>query len=53
MIKSIINNTIQYEETKAIATNDIQYESCVYSAKIYNKTIQFVLGFHIQPEFLS
>jgi predicted NAD-dependent protein-ADP-ribosyltransferase YbiA (DUF1768 family) len=48
MIKSIINNTIQYEETKAIATNDIQYESCVYSAKIYNKTIQFVLGL---PQF--
>ena len=44
MIVSNINNTIKYEETKAIATNDIEVESSIYNAKIYNKTIQFVLG---------
>ena len=44
MVVSNINNTIKYEETKAIASNDIDVESSIYSAKIYNKTIQFVLG---------
>jgi hypothetical protein len=44
MVVSNINNTIKYEETKAIASNDIDVESSIYSAKIYDKTIQFVLG---------
>jgi predicted NAD-dependent protein-ADP-ribosyltransferase YbiA (DUF1768 family) len=44
MVVSNINNTIKYEETKAIASNDIDVESSIYSAKIYNKAIQFVLG---------
>jgi predicted NAD-dependent protein-ADP-ribosyltransferase YbiA (DUF1768 family) len=44
MVVSKINNTIKYEETKAIASNDIDVESSIYSAKIYDKTIQFVLG---------
>jgi predicted NAD-dependent protein-ADP-ribosyltransferase YbiA (DUF1768 family) len=48
MIISNIDNTIKYEETKAIASGDIQHEASIYSAKIYNKTIQFVLGI---PQF--
>jgi len=48
MILSNINNTVKYEETTALASSDIQHDSCVYSAKIYNKTIQFVLGL---PQF--
>jgi hypothetical protein len=48
MILSNIDNTIKYEETKAIATNDIEHEASIYSAKIYNKTIEFVLGL---PQF--
>jgi hypothetical protein len=48
MIASNINSTIKYEETKAIASTDINHDSSVYSAKIYNKSIQFVLGL---PQF--
>ena len=48
MIVSNINNTVKYDETMAIASGDINHDSCVYSAKIYNQTIQFVLGL---PQF--
>ena len=48
MIASNIDSTIKYEETKVIASSDINHDSSVYSAKIYNKSIQFVLGL---PQF--
>jgi predicted NAD-dependent protein-ADP-ribosyltransferase YbiA (DUF1768 family) len=48
MVLSKINATVKYEDTKAIASTDIEHETCIYSAKIYNKAIQFVLGL---PQF--
>ena len=48
MIASNIDSTIKYEETKNIASSDINHDTSVYSAKIYNKSIQFVLGL---PQF--
>ena len=45
MIASNIDSTIKYEETKVIASSDINHDSSVYSAKIYNKSIQFFYFF--------
>tara|TARA_Y100000768_G_C23982427_1_gene686653 strand:- start:282 stop:2366 length:2085 start_codon:yes stop_codon:yes gene_type:complete len=48
MVLSIINNDINYIESNIIEKSDIEYETYIYKAKIYNKDIKFVLG---KPNF--
>ena len=48
MVLSNIDKNIDYFETNIIDKQDIDYETYVYKARIYNKNITFVLG---QPNF--
>ena len=48
MVKSNLDDSINYQENNIIDQKDIDYESYIYNGNIYNKPINFVLG---EPNF--
>ena len=48
MVLSIIDNSIQYPESKNIDPDDIDHEAFVYYGEILNNPVNFVLG---KPKF--
>jgi len=48
MVKSNLDESINYQENNIIDQKDIDYESYIYNGNIYNKPINFVLG---EPNF--
>ena len=48
MVISSINNKINYNETKSIHKDDIDYKTSIFNGDIYGKKIAFVLG---KPKF--
>ena len=48
MVKSNLDESINYQENNIIDQKDIDYESYIYNGNIHNKPINFVLG---EPNF--
>jgi len=44
MVLSILDNDINYIETRNVDTNDIDYETNIYTGEIFKAAISFVLG---------
>ena len=48
MVKSILDNTINYPEIKKLDKNDLQYDASVYEIEILGKEQEIALG---QPKY--
>lgn len=48
MVLSKIDSSINYQESKTIYSDDLNFETHIYKGEIYNKKIEFVLG---KPNF--
>ena len=44
MVKSILNNTIDYNEARDIDADDVDFDANLYETKIFDKDITFALG---------
>jgi predicted NAD-dependent protein-ADP-ribosyltransferase YbiA (DUF1768 family) len=44
MVKSILDNTIEYNESREIEADDIDFDANLYETKLFDKTITFALG---------
>jgi len=44
MVKSILDNTIDYNESRDIEADDIDFDANLYETKLFDKTITFALG---------
>jgi predicted NAD-dependent protein-ADP-ribosyltransferase YbiA (DUF1768 family) len=44
MVKSILDNTIDYNEPRDIEADDIDFDANLYETKMFDKTIVFALG---------
>ena len=44
MVKSIINESIQYKESRQVDEEDLGYSSQIYGYDLFNKRIEFVTG---------
>ena len=44
MVVSNLDKTINYPEINKVHSNDVDHESYIYDARIYNKDVKFVIG---------
>jgi predicted NAD-dependent protein-ADP-ribosyltransferase YbiA (DUF1768 family) len=44
MVKSILDKRLEYNESRGIDTDDLDFDANLYETKIYNKDIVFALG---------
>ena len=44
MVKSILDNRLEYNETREIDTDDLDFDANLYETKIYDRDIIFALG---------